>query len=133
MTLVEILRAADEAGLRLSVKGNSLAISPAGRLTDTLRIELLRHKADLLELDRLHGLSYFAGSVGHPPPRAPWDQIGREMALPDGRRGILRAIEFDCRANRLRYCVEVAGERVIFEPGGKSAVRDSAKLTGEGR
>ena len=122
MTLVETLRAADEAGLTLRVRNCRLSVipkafTPEARLTPGLRAELVRHKAHLLELDRLYGLNYFAGGCVAPPaPRAPFDLIDRLVGLRDGRTGLLREIEWDSRKNLLRYCVEVNGERLLVGP-----------------
>lgn len=48
MTAAEIIRAATDAGLTLSVKGDQLGVVPADRLTPELRAALIAHKGEVL-------------------------------------------------------------------------------------
>lgn len=115
MTLTELLRALDRAELLITVKGAHLAVSPKIRLTPDLQSEILRHRAELLNL--------FSDPPTWPPAcgrsgllRAS-PVVGDAVRLSDGRRGTLCAFLYDTRSGRVRYDVEsAAGKRELLDP-----------------
>jgi hypothetical protein len=115
-------------GFRLEALGGHIALRPRDRLTPELRDEIIRNRADVLELLRIHGpnlLALFADAPTWPPacgrsgPVAGdwWRVVGDPVRLRDGRQGFLRFAEYDTRSGRLRCYVEPEGaEGGLFDP-----------------
>ncbi len=115
-------------GFCLEALGGHIAVRPKNRLTPELRDEIIRHRADVLELLRVHGpnlLTLFADAPTWPPARGRsgpvtgdwWRVVGDPVRLRDGRPGRLRALGYDTRTGRLRCRVEIEGaEGGLFDP-----------------
>jgi hypothetical protein len=114
-------------GFRLELRGERIAITPKDRLTAGLEAEILRHRADVVELLRLHGeglLNLFRDPPSWPRARGRtgpaminwWGAIGSPVRLRDGRQGALRVVSYDTRSGRLRLTVELADGRELLDP-----------------
>jgi hypothetical protein len=126
--LAALLARLAREGFRLEALGGHIAVRPKDRLTRELRDEIIRHRADVLELLRIHGrnlLALFADSPTWPPARGRsgpvtgdwWRIVGDPVRLRDGRPGRLRALDYDTRTGRLRCYVEPEGaEGRLFDP-----------------
>ena len=72
MTPADIIREAERRGLKLSPRGDRLAVNPSERLTPEFREVLLRHKAELM--------SYLEGkAAGVPADCLPWLHVAKQV------------------------------------------------------
>ncbi len=116
MTLSELLRWLDREDVLLTVKGDRLKWSAPRPPSDGLREQILRHRAELLNLFR--DLPAWPPARGRSGPLSGRSHVvGDAVRLPDGREGWLRAILYDTRSGRLRCRVELPdGEARLFDP-----------------
>jgi hypothetical protein len=128
--LAAILARLAREGFRLEALSGHIAVRPKDRLTPELRDEIIRHRADVLELLRIHGpnlLALFADAPTWPPPRggsglladpnAVLRAAGRRVSVRDGREGILQAVLYETQTGRTRCRVDIAsGESLGLDP-----------------
>jgi hypothetical protein len=129
VTLAALLARLAREGFRLEARGGHIAVRPKDRLTPDLRDEIVRNRADVLELLGLHGddlLRLFADVPPWPAARGrdglPVDAegfiriIGAPVAFA-GRTGTLRAVLYDTRSGRLRLRVDLGdGGGLLLDP-----------------
>jgi hypothetical protein len=108
VTLSELLRWLDREEVLLIVEDDKLKWTAPRPPSDGLREEILRHRAELLDL--------FRNPPTWPPARGRsgalenWSQVvGDVVRLPDGREAVLRALIYDTRSGHLRCRVELPG------------------------
>ncbi len=128
--LARLLSDLAAGGFRLYAEGDFLDVEPGSRLTPELEAALREHKADVLELLRLHGsglLALFRDAPTWPPavgrsgllsdPDAVFRAVDRPVSLRDGREGILRAVLYETQTGRTRCRVDLAsGESLALDP-----------------
>src|SRR5262249_55781467 len=108
--LTDLLARLSREGISLALEGTHLAVFPGTKVTAELREEILRHRADLIDLVRLHGtdlLLLFRDPPTWPPargrsglladPDAVFRALNRPVTLRDGRKGILRSALYETR------------------------------------
>ena len=115
-------------GLRLERRGEQIAVIPKARLTPDLQDEILRHRADVLELLEIHGASLLDLFRDPPPWPVPsgrtgplsidwWDLVGGPVVLRDGRSGWLHSLMYDTRTGRVRcYVDQGQGKGALLDP-----------------
>ena len=117
--LVRLLRQLSRGGFRLSVEGMKLAVEPASRLTIEMDAEIRRFKSELMELASLVPLYHDVPSWPRPRGRSGSLDVGDfavgdSVRLLDGREGLLKAALYDTRSGRVRYRVELLGDRPLL-------------------
>ncbi len=135
--LASLLGRLAREGFRLEALGGHIAVRPKTRLTPELRDEIVRYRADVLELLRLHGpnlLALFRDAPTWPPPRGRsgpaghvWALVGGPVRLLDGRQGLLRFAEYDTHSGRVRCRVDLPDGWALVDP------EDVSPVSGERR
>lgn len=124
--VVALLARLAHEGFHLEALGGHIAVKPKGRLTNELRNEIVRYRADVLELLRVHGpdlLMLYRDApswplpVGRSSPAGPVLRlVGTSVALADGRQGLLRFVEYDTRTGRVRCRVDFSSGWALVDP-----------------
>lgn len=124
--LTEVLSRLAADGFRLELRGGHIAVIPRDRLTSEIRDEILRHRADILELLRVHGsglVALYGDAPTWPQARgrsAPaehvWQLIDSPVRFIDGREGRLSLAVYDTHTGRLRCKVDLAEGSVLVDP-----------------
>ena len=127
--LATLLARLAREGFHLEALGGHIAVRPKDRLTPELRDEIIRNRADVLELLDLHGgnlLRLFSDAPAWPVARGrdglPVDAegfiriIGAPIAFLGGT-GTLRAVLYDTRIGRLRLRIDLGdGRGLLLDP-----------------
>ncbi len=138
--LAALLRRLEAEGLRLELRGDGIAVTPKHRLTPAVQAEILQHRADVVELLRLHGhglLDLFRDAPTWPPSRGRsgpvdrdlWQAVGKPIRLRDGREGQLRAISYDTRSGRVRLRVDFPNGWALVDPEDATAAPETDRRT----
>ena len=121
MTLSDVLRSTEAAGIRLEARGATLHVeAPSGTVTPELRAALVAHKPLLLVvLERLKAMRHFAAVAPKPLPYArAWAQGGPGRCFScgdplDHPEAYGRCVSCDLAADRYYATRHADGHRVV--------------------
>ena len=114
-------------GLRLDLREDRIAVTPKDKLDPALRADVLRHRAEILELLTVHGnslLDLFRNAPAWPLPRGRsglldpgwWSAVGGPVKLVDGREGRLSFLRYDTGTGRVRFRIEFPNGWALVDP-----------------